>query len=205
MIKLLHLAIAISVAILLSIVGYSYYFHSGLELDRLLYMAISTVVLYLTLISSSSYKLNVFKLLAITCIACGFTFSALNHFFGFYKEFYVFTPWSELLCLAVILILFALAVKNEVFTKNKLSSQINLVRLKPHVLISLSFTFILVLMKLMVVVLGLGDTGYQFAIHVLNTTFTLWVYAFFPVILIVCLLVLISKRLGSTSNRLGES
>jgi len=196
MIKFLIISISILVAILLSLIGYSYYFHSGFELARLLYMALPTVIIYLTLISSSSYKLNIFSLLAVTCTVSGFIFSVLHQFLRIYKELYYYTPWPELLCSVIILILFALAVKNQAFTKWQLSSQVNRLRLKPHLRTWLGYTFILMLMKLLDVVLGLNDTDYQFITLVLNITFTLWIYAFFPVILLVCLLVLVSKRLS---------
>lgn len=199
MIKFLHLLAVIIMGIFLSLVGYSFYFHSGLAMDRLLYLAVSSAIVYLALLSAHFYKLNLFNPLIISCVACGIVFSILSKFFGIYKEFYMYTPWSELSFLTLGLVLLFFIVRNAKWSKNKVLFQVKKISLKPNLVTVLCLTIILALMKLGVAVLDVTSDIGELIDLVLNTTFTIWSYAFVPVLVVVCLLVFISQKI--TTNK----
>lgn len=191
--------------IALSVVGYMFYFHGGVNFERWIYLMVSSVVTYASLILGNIHNINFLRMLIWTCCLCSIGFSVLNIFFGIYKEIYLYSPWLErsfLTASCLTLFLFLLYAKT---SKETVFNQISGVRLSGCLLVVVGVTFLAAMAKIGLREFQVNSTFINLLQQAINTFFLIWTYVFIPVLVVVFILLLATKKLSIGIKESSES
>jgi len=182
MIRLKHLLHAVALGVFLSTVGYMYFFHSGVKLERWAYLILSVGILSLSTLISSLNKLNFLAPLVLTGIACSIAYSILYVFFSIYKEIYAYSPFLEIVLLSFTALTFLVFFFHQKPSLVEMRDQLQSISVRPFLSVLVIVSVISFLLKIGVGYMRFDNYFFDFLNRTSDTLWVVWSYVLLPVI-----------------------
>jgi len=183
MTRFLILLDSFALGLFLSTIAYMHFFHTGINLERSVYLITAIGMLSTSLLLSRHHQSKFLVSLVISGVLSSIGYSILYVYFSVYKGIYTYSSTLEISLFAFAVFTFSIFVFHKKPSLEMMYDQLETISFRPVLFVFLTITIISIILKVVFGYLQFSHHIFDFLTRASDVLWVVWSYVFVPTLL----------------------